>query len=155
LFGDEAQKIPMNPTTKSTAEARLDAALAAAGLEDPRPALRAQLKRLRMQDEAAFQQAVRLYDEDVVPALAADARALDTWLAYAQRLGEMLAAGRFLAVDPGGRAALYTAPYQPGDLVLHVPDDAAAPTIPAALPAQCSPHQQATLDLLVHSQLGS
>lgn len=145
----------MNTTTKSTAEARLEAALAAAGVEDPRPALRAQLKQLRAQDEGAFERAVRMYEDDVVPALAADAAALDTWLAYAHSVAELLSAGQFLAVDPSGRAVPYEPPYQPGDLVLHLPDEPTAPSVPAAMPQRRTIHQQATLELLVHGALGS
>lgn len=145
----------MSTTTKSTAEARLDAALAAAAVEDPRPALRAQLKQLRIRDDAAFERAVRTYEDEVVPALAAGAAALDTWLAYARSVGELLSAGRFVAVDASGRAVPYEPPYQPGDLVLHLPDEPSAPSVPAAMPERRTIHQQATIELLVHGALGS
>ena len=145
----------MNTTLKSTAEARLDAAFAAAGIEDPRPAMRAQLKRLRAQDAGAFERAVRMYEEDVIPALAAGEHVLDTWMDYTRTLGALLAGGQFMTLDASGRAAPYAAPYQPGDLVLHLPDESDVPVIPAALPVSPSPHQQAALDLLVHGHLGS
>lgn len=145
----------MSAEMKSTADARLDAAFAAAGIEDPRPAMRAQLKRLRAQDADAFERAVRMYEGDVIPALAGGEHVLDTWMDYTRTLGTLLAAGQFIALDASGRAAPYAAPYQPGNLVLHMPDESAAPVIPAALPVSPSPHQQAALDLLVHGRLGS
>ncbi len=73
---------------RQRAESRLEAALATAGLEDSRPVLRARLKRLKAEDEVAFREAVRRYEEDVVPALADGPTPLDVWLGFARTLGE-------------------------------------------------------------------
>jgi hypothetical protein len=142
-------------SVKDRAEARLEAAVAAADLADPRPGLRAQLKRLRTHDESAFLDAVRSYEQHVLPALADGDDVLSAWLDYARSLAERLGAGRFVTLDETGRAAPFTAPYQPGSCVLHVPDDPATPALAAALPARPSPHQEAALDLLIRGRLGS
>lgn len=142
-------------TDRSHAESRLEAALAAAGLEDSRPALRARLKQLRGVSPDAFQQAVRAYEDEVVPALADGPAPLDTWLAFAHRLGELGGAGRFLEIDATGRAAPWAPPYRPGSLVLHLPDDPALPVLPAALPSAPTPPQRAAAALLVEGRLGS
>ena len=75
-------------TDRHHADSRLEAALTAAGLEDSRPALRARLKLLRERDAAAFEQAVRRYEDEIVPALAEATSPLDAWLEYAKLLGE-------------------------------------------------------------------
>lgn len=139
---------------KSHAEARLEAAMAAAGLEDSRPALRARLKRLKSENPDAFEQAVGRYETEIIPALAEGPAPLESWLAFAATLGQLSGAGRLLAIDGTGRAAPYQPPYQPGDLILHVPDDPATPALAAALPQAASEPQQAACDLLLHGRLG-
>lgn len=140
---------------KERADARLEAALATAGLEDSRPVLRARLRRLKGEDQVAFAQAVKSYEEEVVPALADGPAPLDAWLGFARTLGERTGAGRLVAIDATGRAAPYADPYRPGDLVVHLPDDPAAPALAAALPAAASDQQRAAYDLLILGQLGS
>ncbi len=142
-------------TDRTHAESRLEAALAAAGLEDSRPALRARLKQLRTASPAAFEQAVRVYEEEIVPALADGPAPLDTWLDFARRLGELGGGGRFLEVDATGSAVPWAPPYRPGSLVLHLPDDPATPVLPAALPRAPSAPQSAAVALLVEGRLGS
>lgn len=141
-------------TDRTHAESRLEAALAAAGLEDSRPALRARLKLLRERDEAAFARAVRHYEDEVVPALAGAAAPLDVWLEYARMLGELSAGGQFLSIDADGLAAPWSAPYRPGTLVLHLPNDAALPALAAAVPLSPSSAQQAAQGLLLQGRLG-
>lgn len=140
---------------KTRAEARLEAALATAGLEDSRPLLRARLKRLKGEDQVAFAQTVRSYEEEVVPALADGPSPLDAWLGFARTLGERTGAGRLVAIDATGRATPYAEPYRPGDLVLHLPDDPTAPALAAAFPTAPSDPQRAAFDLLIQGQLGS
>lgn len=141
-------------TDRHHAEARLEAALAAAGLQDSRPALRARLKLLRQRDEAAFQQAVRHYENEVVPALASSAGPLDAWLEYARLLGELSGSGEFVAIDATGLASPWAPPYRPGTLVIHLPSDAALPVLPAAVPAAPTGPQQAASGLLLEGRLG-
>ena len=141
-------------TDRNHAESRLEAALAATGLEDSRPALRARLKLLRERDEDAFGRAVRHYEDEVVPALAASAAPLDAWLEYARLLGELSGDGRFVSIDAGGLATPWSAPYQVGSLVLHLPEDAALPALAAAVPLAPSPAQQAARGLLLEGRLG-
>jgi hypothetical protein len=142
-------------TDRSHAEARLEAALASAGLEDSRPAFRARLKLLRQRDEAAFEEAVRRYEAEVLPALASASSPLDAWLAYARLLADLSGTGRFVAIDASGLATPWTPPYLAGTLVLHVPDDPALPALPAAVPVAPSDPQQAARGLLVEGRLGS
>lgn len=141
-------------TDRNHAESRLEAALAAAGLEDSRPALRARLKLLRQQDEGAFEQAVRSYEQETLPALAASAAPLDAWLEYARLLGELSGSGEFVAIDATGRASTWAPPYQQGTLVVHLPSDPALPALPAAVPRAPSAPQQAASGLLLEGRLG-
>jgi hypothetical protein len=140
---------------KHQAEARLEAALATAGLEDSRPALRSRLKQLRAADQTAFDRVVRRYDDEIVPALAEAPAPLDAWLDFARTIGELTGAGQLVAIDASGRAGPYTAPYHTGDVVLHLPDNADTPALAAALPQVPSAPQQAALDLLLLGRLGS
>jgi hypothetical protein len=141
-------------TDRHHAEARLEAALAAAGLEDSRPALRARLKLLRQRDEQAFEEAVRRYEQEVLPALATSGAPLDVWLEYARALGELSGSGDFVAIDATGRASSWEPPYSPGTLVLHLPDDHTVPALPAAVPLEPTAAQQAASGLLVEGRLG-
>lgn len=144
----------MSDDVKRRADARLEAALAAASLEDSRPLLRDRLRHLRADDPPAFERAVQHYEGAVLPKLAAEPAPLDTWLAYAHLLGDLAGAGRYLAIAADGIAMPYAAPYLPGTLVLHIPDDTGVPAMAAAVPAQLSAAQRATLDLLVLGRLG-
>ncbi len=140
---------------KQRAETRLEAALAAAGLQDSRPGLRARLKHLKAEDDVAFREAVRRYEEEIVPALADGPAPLDAWLGFARMLGELCGAGRLVAVDASGRSVSFDGPYHPGSLVLYLPDDPTAPALEAALPQTLTAPQRATSDLLIHGRLGS
>jgi len=142
-------------TDRHHAEARLEAALAAAGLEDSRPALRARLKLLRERDAGAFEQAVRRYEDEIVPALAVSMSPLDDWLEYAKLLGELSGSGEFVAIDETGLASDWAPPYRPGTLVLHLPGDPALPALPAAVPVVPTAPQQAARELLLEGRLGS
>ena len=142
-------------TDRHHADSRLEAALTAAGLEDSRPALRARLKLLRERDAAAFEQAVRRYEDDIVPALAESTSPLDAWLEYAKLLGELTGRGEFVAIDETGLASAWAPPYRPGTMVLHLPGDATLPALPAAVPVAPSAPQQAARGLLLEGRLGS
>lgn len=142
-------------TLKQRAEARLEAALATAGLEDSRPILRERLKQLKGEDPVAFAQAVKNYEEEVLPALADGPSPLDAWMGFARTLGERTGTGRLVAIDTAGRATPYADPYRTGDLVLHLPDDPTAPALAAAFPGAASDPQRAAFDLLIRGQLGS
>lgn len=80
--------------------ARLDAL----GLRDVRPLYRGLLKRLREEDTAAYEEAVRRYEEEVDAAVDGADDPVVPWLRYGAWLAERIAPGRTAAVDAGGRA---------------------------------------------------
>jgi hypothetical protein len=138
---------------KARAEARLETALAQSGLEDPRPAYRERLRSLRESSTSAFEQALRHYEEQTLVALAGDADPIAAWVEYGRVLGELTASGRLLQVDSEGRATPYAAPPARDLLVLHVPEDTAAPILAAAVPRAASAAQRATYAMLVERRL--
>jgi hypothetical protein len=139
----------MDADSRRRAEARLQAAAAAAGLADPRPWLRERLLRLRGGQPDAFERAIRHYEQNVLPALAA-ADALAAWIEYAAFTARLSAVGQLTAIDATGRARSFVPPVEHGALVVFLPDDPAAAALVAAQPLQPSPAQAAALDLLVH-----
>lgn len=135
------------------AEANLERAARAAGLTDPRPPLRDRLRQLRESHPAAYDRARSHYEQAVLPALADGPDPLGTWIEYARFLAELTAPGRLLAIDGTGLAAPAAGPLT-GQLLLHVPDEAGAAVLVALEPAEPSPAQRATIDLLVNRKLG-
>jgi hypothetical protein len=79
---------------KTRAEARLDAALAEADVQDPRDHYRRALKALRQRDPDGFDAALRYFEEDLIPAVAGDADPIDTWIEYGTMLARTLGEGR-------------------------------------------------------------
>jgi hypothetical protein len=138
---------------KTRAEARLESALTQSGLEDPRPAYRERLRSLRETSTSAFEQALRHYEEQTLVALAGDADPIEAWVEYGRVLGELTAPGRLLQVDTLGRASTYAPPAASDLLVLHVPEDSAAPILAAAVPRAASAAQRAAYALLVERRL--
>jgi hypothetical protein len=139
----------MTEERKRRADERLTEALAAGGLADTRPVYRQVLRRLRETHPAAFEKALRHYDEVVLAELGGTADAVETWIAYGAWLADLTAEGRVMSVREDGRSVEYRRPYASGDLVLHIPGSAADPVLPLMLSAAPSPAQQATYDLLV------
>jgi hypothetical protein len=142
----------MSEELRERAEQRLAAAIAAAGVADPRPALRERLRALRERAPAAFDRARSFYEEQVLPALADAAghtAALITWVEYADFVAGLEGEARLYVVDANGRADAFAGSLDAGMLVLHVPDDAAVPALAVIAPLEPSPAQRATLDLLV------
>jgi hypothetical protein len=138
---------------RTTADARLDQALAGADIRDPRPGCRDRLRALRAVDADAFSQALAYFETTLVPAIAGGAEPLSEWVDYGRFLAERGGggSGRVLALDASGRAR----PYEPppaGELVLFVPGDTRRPVTPLLEPQTLSAPQQATLDLLVRGR---
>jgi len=138
---------------KARAEARLETALTHSGLEDPRPAYRERLRSLRETSTSAFEQALRHYEDQTLAALAGEADPIEAWVEYGRVLGELTAPGRLLQVDAEGRASSYAPPPAAHLLVLHVPEDSAAPILAAAVPRAASAAQRATYAMLVDRRL--
>ena len=143
----------MTEQRKADAEARLAAAFAEHGLADGRPAYRQHLRALREIDATGFEEALRHYEDVVVPALCDEPDALSTWIDYGAWLGDRTGDGRIVAIDETGRAGTYRSPYTAGTLVLRVPANPSDPVIPAAVPGTPSQAQQATIWLLVEKRL--
>lgn len=142
----------MSADIKSRAEERLLGAAAEGGFADPRPALRQRLRDLKETGGAGFQQALRHYQEQVVPELASG-DALAAWIEYGAWLGGLSGAGRVLALDALGAAHPYQPPPAAGTVVLHVPDDTAVGVLLLIAPDAPSAAQRAALDLLVNRKL--
>ena len=137
---------------KARADARLETALNDADRRDPRPLYRPALKFLRDRRPDAFADALRYFEEELIPAVAGEADPLAEWLAYGRRLARALGDGRLLEIDSTGRARPVAGVEEARGLVLHVPDDDAAPALALHYPAEPSKAQQATFELLVEGR---
>jgi hypothetical protein len=134
---------------RAAADARLDQALRTTGAADPRAPLRETLRALRLEDAAAFEEALRRFDEVLVPRVAAgEVDPLTEWVEYGRFLAELRGPGSVTAVAPDGRAQSWAPPYRAGSLVLHLPQDNRRRALVLAAPAEPSPAQQATVELL-------
>lgn len=134
---------------KNRADARLEAALPDADRADPRPLYRPALKYLRARKPDAFREALRYFEEELIPAVAGEADPLAAWLEYGRRLAVALGEGRLVELDSTGRARPCTDPAGARGLVLHLPDDADAPALALRHPGSPSRAQQAAFELLV------
>jgi hypothetical protein len=146
----------MDEALRERAERRLAEAASAAGVADPRPALRERLRALRERAPDAFDRARAHYEERVLPALAdgnGELEPLARWIEYARVVAGLEGEGRTCVVDRVGRATDFAGACPGGALVMQLPDDAAAPAFAILSPAEPSPAQQATLDLLVGGRL--
>jgi hypothetical protein len=142
----------MDPDLRKRSETGLLEAAARLGLADPRPPMRERLRRLRETHADALANAVRHYEQAVLPSLVGG-DAIGTWLEYGRFVGELTSAGRLHVIDAYGRAAVYKPPLASGVLVLFLPDDTSSDVLVVASPLQCTPAQQATLTLLVDRSL--
>lgn len=137
---------------KARADARLETALQDTDRQDPRRLYRPALKYLRSERPAAFQDALRYFEEELIPAVAGQADPLAAWLEYGRRLARALGDGRLLELDSTGRARPVSDPADARGLVLHLPDDAGAPALVLRHPTAPSPAQQAAFELLVEGR---
>jgi hypothetical protein len=140
----------MDATEASERAQRLtDEALSEAGLEDPRPGYRKLLLHLKGLDAAAFEEATHRFNETLVPDVASGSvAALEAWLAYARWLCERIRAGRIVAIDGSGRATDGAETLAADTVLIHLPDEPAAPAIVLATPSRPTPSQKATVELL-------
>lgn len=132
------------------ARGRTDSSLARAGLEDPRPALRDLLRRLRAEDAGGFAEATDRYERVLVPAAASeDTDPLVAWIDYACWLSDKLAHGKAVNIDFTGRASPASGEPEPGMLLLHLPDEQTTRAMVLLAPRQLSEPQRETMRLLV------
>ena len=137
---------------RERADARLETALQDADQQDPRPLYRPALKYLRDRRPDAFREALRYFEDELIPSVAGEADPLDAWLAYGRRLADALGEGRLVELDSTGRARPVTDPVAARGLVLHLPDDGAAPALALRVPVEPSRPQQAAFELLVEGR---
>ena len=139
-----------DPAARELVERRSDEAFARSEWQDPRADYRALLRRLKEQDSAAFESAVREYDERVAARLR-DERAdpVRAWLDYGLRLAQLAGGGRTVSIDADGRSTELpeAGPTAPA-LLLHLPADEAAAAIVVGAPREPSGAQRAAVMLL-------
>lgn len=142
------------PELADRAEARFQEALRARGARDPRDFYRDRMRALKADDPAGYRQALRYYEETLIPAVAAeDSDPLAEWLEYGRVLASITAPGRTVQIDPTGAARDYARPVPPDALVLHLPDPSPA-ALAVGLPSSLTPPQRAAYDLLVKQAAG-
>jgi hypothetical protein len=135
---------------RAEANRRFDEALEKTGARDPRDFYRKALRELKPVNATGYEKAVSHFQEVLVPSIAnGEAEPLWAWREYGRLIAEVTAPGRTVAVDATGRSRPF-APEMPMDLlVLHLPDTKGARAILVSLPAEPTPPQKATFDLLV------
>jgi hypothetical protein len=136
---------------RQRADTRLDEALERGALRDPRDFYRDRLRLLKELDPAAFDEARRYYEEELIPRVAADdSDPVLEWIELGRKLG---GAGRVVMIGVDGLASDYATPGARDQLVLHLPDDTRTPVLALNVPRELSPARQATYDLLVERKL--
>lgn len=140
----------MTPTTpRERADARLEQALRDSGARDPREFYRERLRELKGRSPEAYQEALRHFDDVLVPSVAAgEAEPLTAWTDYGRRLAELSAPGRTVTIDPTGRAEPFHSPAPSDALVLHLPEGGGRALL-VGLPRTPSEAQRATYEWLV------
>jgi hypothetical protein len=140
----------MSEDVTAAADRRLEEALAAEGARDPREFYRERLRELKQANPAGYAEAVGFYRDTLIPEVASGGGdPLAAWTEYGRRLAVALAPGRTVAVDTSGRAHPYAAPSPRDHLVLHLPEGKGGRAILVGLPAELTPAQRATYDILV------
>jgi len=140
----------MSDDVTAEADRRLAEALERSGARDPREFYRERLRELKGADPVKYEEAVAYYRDTLMPEVASgDGDPLASWTEYGRRLAEAVAPGRTVSVDTTGRASAYRAPSPPDGLVLHLPDGKSSRALLVGLPAELSPAQRATYDVLV------
>jgi hypothetical protein len=135
---------------RDRADALLEQVLQETGARDPREFYRERLRELKERDRGGYDEAVRYFEESLIPSIASGAaEPLAAWAEYGRRLAELSTPGRTFSIDPSGRAGPYTSPSAPDALVLHLPHAAGGRALLVGLPRALSEAQRATYDWLV------
>lgn len=143
----------MTDDLQKKADARFEAALAAAGARDPRDYYRSQLRELKQSDPDGYADAVAYYQSTLVTSIAEqDADPLQAWQSFGLRIAQLTAAGRAVAVDPAGRSHPFEAPGRTEDMILHLPDARNRRALLVGLPPAPSTAQMATYNWLVRGR---
>lgn len=148
------QRSATTSTERERAEAILASVLRETGARDPREFYRERLRELKERDPRAYSEAVRYYEDTLIPSIAAGGMApLAAWTEYGRRLAELGTPGRTMAIDDTGKASPYVAPAATDALVLHLPKAAGGRAQLVGLPPELSDAQRATYDWLVQGRL--
>ena len=140
----------MDPELKEKADARFDEALAEAGARDPRDHYRDMLRELKGRDPDAYEDAVKHFQETLIPEIASGQRnPLEAWREYGRKLAGRIAEGRTVEIDDTGLSHPHDPSTHRDRLVVHLPDDTGEKAILVSLPAEVTSAQRATYDLLV------
>lgn len=144
----------MPTNLKPQADHLLDQALHTAGLGDPRPASRAQLRRTKETAPAAFAEAVQYYEDVLLPRIAEQGHdPISEWIDYGLLLVRLQGAnGQVIQIDRAGRARPCKAPHERADPILHLPDDSRESSTLLMAPLELSAPQRASVDLLVNGK---
>ena len=143
----------MTNDLRNKADARFEAALAAAGARDPRDYYRSRLRELKRSNPRGYADAVAYYQSTLVPSIAErDADPLRAWREFGLRIAQLTAAGRTVAIDPAGRSRLFEPPGKADDMILHLPDARNRRALLVGLPPDPSPAQTATCNWLVEGR---
>jgi len=140
----------MSEDRTAEADRRLQEVLESSGARDPREFYRNRLRELKSADASAYSAAVAYYKDRLIPEIAAGSvDPLIAWAEYGRMLAESLAPGRTVSIDATGCAHSYESPAPPDQLVLHLPQNQGARALLVSLPANLSPAQRATYDVLI------
>lgn len=143
----------MDDDLQAKANRRFEDALERTGARDPRDFYRDRLRELKSRDPDAYREAVRHYEEELIPSIASgEADPLEAWQEYGARIAEFTASGRAVEVDARGRSHPFEPPTAPDRMVLHLPDDRKERALLVSLPPEPSRAQKATYDLLVQGK---
>ena len=138
----------MDDTAKSRAEARTAETIERGPYQDFREGYRERLRWLKEARPEAFGRALSAY-ETLVSDIAQGSDPMERWLEYGRQLGELSGRGKVVGIDGSGRAVKE----EPGQLLIHLPDEIGVPALPLAIPRDLSAAQKSTLDLLVRRKL--
>ena len=143
----------MSAESRRKADERLVAALADAAAADRRDDFRDRLRTLKRDNAAEFRRVTEHYERVVQPELLAAPDPLRVWVEFGVTLGGTSGPGRVAVIDGTGRSARWVGEYAASELLLWLPEDRQADALPLLVPAEPSPAQEATLDLLVRKKL--
>lgn len=140
----------MDEAQKKEADRRFEEALEGSGARDPRDFYRKVLRELRQANPTGYQKAVDHFQEVLVPSIAGgDSEPLWAWREYGRLIAQVTAQGRTVAIDETGRSEPFDSQTPMDRLVLHLPEAKGGRAILVSLPADPSPAQRASYDLLV------
>ncbi len=142
----------MEQRSREEADRRFEEALNATGARDPRDFYRGALRELKETDPSGYDQAVRYFQEVLVPSIASgEAEPLQAWRAYGCMVAQLTAPGQTVEIDETGRSAPFTPEASMDRLVLQLPEERGRALL-VSLPANPSRAQRATWELLVQGK---